>query len=218
MAKSLLRMMQERAAKRQLQQMLLHPNRSHKGVVDLPEMPPPPVFAEPAGPEKGLPLALAGLVNRPFLQTERYRQQQTRAVRDGAHPKVLKFTDAFIRRAKRVGIPLFPLCIIRSAEDQALMVKNGVSRDSPDDGVWPHKGCAVDIIHSIKGYEMNTEEWRMLGHLGREISDQNGLGMEWGGDWDADWDATPPRRGWDPAHWQFRKWKTVIGEYPWQTM
>ncbi|MBU1335212.1 MAG: hypothetical protein KJ944_19360 [Alphaproteobacteria bacterium] len=165
----------------------------------------------------GLPLALAGLVNRPFLSTENWRQQQKRAVRDGAHPKVLKFTDAMIRRCKKVGIPIFAHCIIRTSHEQADLFRKGVSRDSPNDGMWPHKGCAVDLIHSVKGWNMNTEEWRLIGHIGREVSDQMGLGMEWGGDWDAEWDAKPPRRGWDPAHWQFRKWKTVIGEYPWPT-
>lgn len=189
--------MMERQQQRKLQQLQRHPNRTAKGVVDLPDMPPPPIFAEEAGPEKGLPLALEGLVNRPFLATERYRQQQTRAVRTGVHPKVLKFEAAFVRRMKRLGIPMFAHCVTRTLEEQSEMVRAGVSRDSPADGVWPHQWAAVDLIHSVKGWQMNDEEWRLIGHLGKEVSAQLGVSMTWGGDWDF----------YDPAHWELKNWQ-----------
>ncbi|MHA6692268.1 M15 family metallopeptidase domain-containing protein [Devosia sp. A449] len=203
--KSLLTLMQERQNRLRVQEIHLHPNRNYRGALTLPEPPPPPIFAEPAGPSKGLPDALAGLVNRPFLATETWREQQRRAVREGAHPKVLKFEAAFIRRMKRVGIPMWAHCVIRSEYEQAEMVRNGVSKDSPDDGLWPHRGCAVDLIHSVKGWQMNDDEWKLIGHLGKEISAQMGLSMQWGGDWSF----------YDPAHWEVKNWKTIAGEYPW---
>lgn len=210
--KSLLTLIQERQNLRRLQQIALRPNRPLKGVVTLPEPPDPPIFAAPAAPSKGLPDALAGLVNREFLHTERYQEQQRRAVREGVHPKVLKFEAAFVRRCKRIGIPMFAHCIVRSADEQAEMVRKGVSKDSPDDGAWPHRGCAVDLIHSVKGWQMNDDEWKLVGHLGKEISAQMGLSMTWGGDFE-------PRNaagvGWDPAHWELRNWKAIAEEYPW---
>lgn len=205
--------MRERQTLAITQQIALHPNRKVRVGITLPEMPPPPVFAEPAGPNQGLPLALAGLVNREFLATERWKDQQKRAVREGAHPKVLKFTDAVIRRFARVGIPMFPHAIVRTPEEQARLYETGVSRDSPADGIWPHKGCAVDLIHSVKGWNMNDDEWKLVCHLAQEVSDQMGLGMECGIKWEPNANGV----GWDPAHWQLRKWKTLIGEYPWQT-
>ena len=198
-------MIRERQNQAKLAEIVRHPNRPVRGVVTLPDMPPPPVFAEPATPSETLPLALAGLVNRPFLATERYREQQQRAVREGAHPKVLKFADAGIRKFKKLGIPMFAHCIVRTEEEQALLVKQGGSKDSPADGWWPHRGCAVDIIHSVKGWEMNADEWRLIGHLLQEVSDQMGLSMEWGGHWTF----------YDPAHWQLKNWKAIAGEYPW---
>lgn len=180
-------------------------------MVTPPDMPPPPIFADDPAPVTTLALALAGLVDRPFLQTERWREQQRRAFRPGAHPKVLNFEAAFIRRFKKLGIPMFAHCVVRSEAEQRDLVAEGVSRDSPDDGLWPHRGLAVDLVHSIKGWNLNDHEWKLVGHLGKEISDQMGLGMEWGGDWSPNANGV----GWDPAHWQFRKWKSVAQEYPW---
>lgn len=183
----------------------MHPNRPVRGTITLPDMPEHPVFAPEAGLELGLPLALKGLVDRPFLATQRYRDQQAKAVREGAHPKVLKFTDAIVRRCYRAGIPVYAHCIVRSAVEQAEMYRRGVSKDSPADGIWPHRGCAVDIIHSIKGWNMNAEEWRLLGHFGKEVSAQMGLSMQWGGDW----------KFYDPAHWELKNWTAIYGGFPW---
>ncbi|QCS37244.1 hypothetical protein [Tortoise microvirus 74] len=205
MTKTVLDWVKQRQTERRKQEVALHPNRNYRGEIPLPPNTAPPELAEEAGPDVGLPLALAALVDRPFLETERYAEQQRRAIREGAHPKVLKFTDAMVRRCKRVGIPMFAHCIVRGAAHQAELFRTGMSKDSPDDGLWPHRGCAVDLIHSVKGWNLNKEEWRLIGHLGKEVSDQMGLGMEWGGDW----------KFYDPAHWQFRKWRTVAGEYPW---
>lgn len=194
----------ERQNRRRLEAIAQKPNRPVRGVVTLPEPPPPPIFAPPAAPSTGLPDALRGLVNREFLATETWREQQRRAVREGAHPKVLKFEAAFIRRMKRIGVPMFAHCVCRSAEEQAEMVRKGVSRDSPDDGAWPHQWAAVDLIHSVKGWQMNDDEWKLIGHLGKEISAQMGLSMEWGGEF------TPRNAagvGWDPAHWELRDWR-----------
>lgn len=202
--------MQERQSKARRQEQALHPNRNLRGViVNVPGGNPlPPELAEEAGPEVGLPLALAGLVDREFLATQKWKDQQKRALRDGAHPKVLKYTDAVIRRFKRIGIPMFAHCIVRTPEEQMRLYAAGKSKDSPDDGVYPHRGCAVDIIHSTKGWNLNKEEWALIGHLGQEVSDQMGLGMEWGGSWHSFY---------DPAHWQLRKWRMLMEEYPWPT-
>lgn len=99
---------------------------------------------------------------------------------------------------------MFAHSMVRTPEEQAELFRQGVSKDSPDDGIWPHKGCAVDIVHSVKGWNMNADEWKLVGHLGKEISAQMGLGVIWGGDW----------AFYDPAHWEIKTFREEMDGYP----
>lgn len=140
--------------------------------------------------------------NPGFLKTARYQEQQTRANRVGAHPKILEFSDKLVRRAKVLGIPLFPACIVRTYDDQASAYARGVSRDSPVDGLWPHRFAAVDIIHGTLGYmdaPVIPNAWRLIGHLGKEVATSMSLKIVWGGDW----------RFYDPAHFEIEGWKNL---------
>ena len=71
----------------------------------------------------------------------------------------------------------------------------------------PHnKGCAVDIVHSVKGWGLTDRQWLVVGHVGKEVAAAKGFKLEWGGDW-----RNKPSDiiGWDPAHWQVTDWRDV---------
>ncbi len=148
-------------------------------------------------------LALEALRNPGFLKTPRYQEQQTRANRVGADPRILEFSDKMVKRCAGLGIPVFPLCIVRTEEEQQSAYARGVSRDSPSDGLWPHRFAAVDIIHGTRGY-MDADNhvphgWDVLGHIGKEVASSMSLKVVWGGDWNF----------YDPAHFELEGWKAM---------
>lgn len=152
-------------------------------------------------------LALEALRNPGFLKSPRYQEQQTRANRVGADPRILEFSDKMVKRCAGLGIPVFPLCIVRTEEEQQSAYARGVSRDSPSDGLWPHRFAAVDFIHSTRGY-MDGENhvahgWDVLGHIGKEVAASMSLKVVWGGDWSF----------YDPAHFELEGWKEMEPPY-----
>lgn len=155
--------------------------------------------------------ALRGLQDFPFLKTQKHQEQHWRARREGAHPDILEFERVFLRKTAKLGIPMFALYVVRTAEEQMALFRGGTSRDSPGDGLWPHKCCAVDLIHGRKTYELSEGQWLLLGHIGHEVANAKGIKVEWGGDW-----KKPGQKlGWDPAHWQLADWKALSAGYPW---
>ena len=152
--------------------------------------------------------ALRIIRNEQFLATTKYQDQQWRANREGAHPRILEFSDAMVKRCRNLGVPIFPLCIVRTFEEQQSAYVRGVSRDSPADGVWPHQAFAVDLIHSVLGYKMAERSWDILGHIGMEEAGRLGIPIRWGGDWDGDGDKTDQKL-WDPAHWELGHWRSL---------
>lgn len=148
--------------------------------------------------------ALAGLVDRPFLETERWQEQQRRAVRDGAHPDILEFERVFIRKMAKLGIPMFASEVMRSAKRQDELFALGTSRARG--GQSAHQvGCAVDLVHSVKGWAMSKKEWELVLHTGREVAVAKGLKVE---------NLADLTGGFDPAHWQLKDWKAIKGGYP----
>lgn len=161
-------------------------------------------------PESAYPRALDAMRNPAFLKTARYQEQQTRAIRDGAHPHILDFADKLIKRARGLGIPLFAHCIVRSYDDQMAAYVRGASRDSPEDGLWPHQAFAVDVIHGTLGYmdaPVILNAWAVIGHLGKEVAHSMDIEIEWGGDW----------KWRDAAHFELKGWKeiAVTGDKHW---
>lgn len=168
--------------------------------------------------------ALRGLVDRPFLLSQKYQEQQGRAVRDGAHPDLIGhfdvtgrcvergFIQVFQARLRKLDIPMFPHSIVRSEKEQRALFGRGASRDSTNDGVWPHRGCAVDMIHSVYAWNLTPEQWLLIGHVGKEAAAAAGIKVEWGGDWKKPGD----KLGWDPAHWQLANWRMLMGGFPWR--
>lgn len=151
---------------------------------------------------QAFPMAIEAMRNVGFLKSPKYQEQQTRASRVGAHPLILEFSDKLVKRCKNLGIPVFPHCIVRTYDDQASVYARGVSRDSPTDGLWPHRFAAVDIIHGTLGYmdaPVIPHAWSIIGHLGKEVAHSMGIKIIWGGDW----------KFYDPAHFELEGWKDM---------
>ena len=138
------------------------------------------------------------MMNRKFIQSQKYKDQQMRAVRDGAHPDILEFEKRLITRMRKQDVPLFCLYLWRGEDEQNALFVRGHSKARF--GQSPHNyGMAVDIIHGTKAYDLDRKAWSLLGHIGKEISVQAGIPVTWGGDW----------KFYDPAHWELKNWKAL---------
>jgi len=153
--------------------------------------------------------ARAEMIDRDMVVSRKFQDQQWKALRLGAHPDIIQFTRYFVAKMKKIGIPIYPHEIVRSPERQRQLVRDGFSRALPEKAphVW---GCAVDLVHSVKHWNLAPQQWELIGELGEELAKQRGIQIEWGGRW-------PPIKnkvGWDPAHWQLRGWKKYMSEFP----
>jgi hypothetical protein len=142
------------------------------------------------------------MVDREFCFSKKYGEQQFRADRFGAQPDVLKFERLLVKRAFKLGVPLFAHCVIRGGADQNEMFRQGKSKARA--GESPHNyGAAVDVIHGTKAWALSRKQWLIVGHLGKEAAAAAGLAVVWGGDWSF----------WDPAHWELADWREIRARY-----
>lgn len=160
--------------------------------LDPPEAPPDAVV-------ENYRMALASISNRAFCESQKYRDQQWRAVRDDCHPDIVEFERVFIRALRKIDVPMFAQCMLRGAQDQNAAFVKGTSNARA--GQSPHNyGLAVDIIHSTRAWDLSHMAWQTVGHVGKELAVRKGIDIEWGGDWD---------NPWDPAHWQLAHWRRL---------
>ena len=145
---------------------------------------------------------LLDMIDRPFCFSEKYGTQQGRADRTGAQPEILDFEKRLVKRAYKLGIPLFAHCVNRGSAEQNKLFREGRSKARA--GESPHNyGAAVDLIHGTKAWNLSTKQWLILGHLGKELAAQSGLKVTWGGDW----------KFYDPAHWELTNWREIRAQY-----
>lgn len=163
-------------------------------------------------PVKEYGAGLRAILNRDFLTSPKYFEQQHRAVREGAHPRLLEFTDAMIKRMAKLGVPMFAHTIVRTPHEQQAAYVQGRSQRS---GTMPyaHRFAAVDLIHSVKGWDLPEQSWDLIGHIGFEVAKKLSLAMTWGGDWDGDGDKHDQKL-YDPAHWELAFWKQMDPKPP----
>nr|QJB21342.1 MAG: hypothetical protein [Microvirus sp.] len=141
---------------------------------------------------------LRAIMDRPFTHSERYKAQQTRALRAGAHPDVIEFERRLVARFRKLGVPMWAHCFVRSDADQNALFVRGLSKARA--GESPHNyGLAVDIVHGTKAWELTRKQWELVGHVGKEVARQLGIDVEWGGDW----------KFYDPAHWELSSWRDI---------
>jgi hypothetical protein len=177
--------------------------RMKRGLVrgKLPTPPPRPSIA------KTLPTsfdaALRGMVDWPFLKSQKWQEQQWRSNREGAHWHILDFERLFIRQCFKMGIPMFAHSLVRTHAEQTMLYVKGVSKAKAGQS-WHNFGQAVDIVHSVKAWNLTDHEWRLLGHIGKEVAARNNIKVRWGGDWSF----------YDPAHWELEERAKVGFPFP----
>jgi len=139
------------------------------------------------------------LVDRSALLTLDYKQQRVKTPFDGTHPLVKEFHAKFIKELERRGYPFYAFEFVRSYERQRILFKQGVTRAQP--GSSPHQyGCAVDIVHCLKFWDLEHKQWEVLGAIGKEVARKAKIPIVWGGDF---------RSIWDPAHWELEYWRDL---------
>lgn len=145
---------------------------------------------------------LRGIVDREFCYSQKWGEQQMRADRHGAQPEILEFERKLIKRAFKLGVPLFAHCVNRTSVEQNKLFREGRSKARA--GESPHNyGAAVDLIHGTKGWNLTRRQWGIIGHLGKELARSLTLDVTWGGDW----------KFYDPAHWELTDWRAIRAAY-----
>lgn len=150
---------------------------------------------------------LRGMADRPFLANSKWKEQQKRADRAGVHPDIVEFDRSMVKRMAELGVPMFCSEMMRSPERQNMLFDTGMSKATAGNSAHQY-GCALDLIHSKKGWEMTRQQWLVVGQVGQDLIKQKGfaiVSLAWGGDW----------QFYDPAHWQVANWREVKGWYPW---
>ncbi len=142
--------------------------------------------------------ALRGMMDSAFCLSERYKDQQGRALRYGAHPDIVEFERRLVARFRKLRVPLFAHCVVRGEDEQNSLFVRGLSKARA--GQSPHNyGLAVDIVHGTRAWDLSRQQWDLIGHVGHEVAAQLGVSVEWGGDWSF----------YDPAHWELANWRDV---------
>ncbi|RUV54678.1 hypothetical protein EOA85_24060 [Mesorhizobium sp. M5C.F.Ca.IN.020.29.1.1] len=147
---------------------------------------------------------LQGLRDRAFMMGERYAAQQLRADREGSRPELLAFLDAFQRQLRALGVPMFAHCLVRDSAAQDAAYAAGTSKAQAGESAHNY-GCAVDLVHSRRAWDLTKREWAVIGHIGKDVAARNQLKINWGGD-----DGPGDNFDWDPAHWELRNWKALV--------
>lgn len=141
---------------------------------------------------------LRAIMDRSFCLSERFKAQQTRVPRAGSHPDVIEFERRLVARFRKLGVPMFTHCLLRSDVDQTALYARGLSKARA--GESPHNyGLAADIVHGTKAWDLTRKQWDLVGHIGNEVARQIGVEFEWGGDW----------KFYDPAHWELANWRDI---------
>lgn len=75
---------------------------------------------------EGLSSGLRAIMARDYLLSERYQEQQWRADRKAADPRILLFEQKFLSRMDKLGVPMFAHTVVRSLAEQTQRFVQGV--------------------------------------------------------------------------------------------
>jgi len=120
------------------------------------------------------------------------------ANRKGANVDILEFERALLRRFRRLSVPMYAHNMVRTKDEQKALFVRGVSK-TPDKSAHLY-GCAVDIVHGTRHWEIPRKAWDLVGHLGKEVAQSLGVKITWGGDF---------KSIYDPAHWEITGWRDL---------
>lgn len=138
------------------------------------------------------------LTDWPALATVDYRNKVVKTPRDNCHPQIVEFYVHLNRALAARGFPFYAFEFYRSPERQKRLKAQGVSKA----GAWesPHNfGCAVDIVHAKRFWDIPVRQWSVIGAIGKEVARKRGIPIVWGGDWSF----------YDPAHWELEHWRNL---------
>lgn len=136
------------------------------------------------------------LVDMSTLNSSGYRKKLLFAPWERSHPDILEFERRFRKELQRRGIPMFAFEFYRSGERQDELKQQGRSKAGA--GSSPHNyGCAVDIVHYPRFWDLTPKQWAVIGAIGKEVARKANIPISWGGEWNF----------YDPAHWELADWR-----------
>lgn len=142
--------------------------------------------------------ALRGLQAREYIAGDKFLLMQDRANRKGAQFDIRDFERAFVRRMRKLHVPVYAHSMVRTPEEQDALFVRGVSKAKGHESAHV-SGCAVDIVHAVHHWKIPDKSWALFGHVGKEVAHSLGIKITWGGDW----------KFWDPAHWELTGWREL---------
>jgi hypothetical protein len=174
---------------------------------------PPERTLDAAAPLKRLPAnvreAAKKLIDPVGIKTVAHRNRVSKGQKfDRMHPLMIAFYRRLQAELDARNMPFYPFEFYRTEARQADLLKRGVTKAGP--GNSPHNhGCAVDVVHSWRLWDLSRGEWAVIGAIGKEVARKLGMEVTWGGDWSF----------YDPAHWQLKDWRLWVlfngEEEPW---
>lgn len=164
--------------------------------------------------------ASLSLVDLRLVNSPTHRAKLIQSGRERTHPDIVLFYQKFQAELIRRGIPLYAFEFYRDNKRQDYLKRSGNSNASA--GGSPHQyGCAVDVVHVLKLWNLTQKQWEVIGAIGKEVARKANIAIRWGGDWNGNGVSVlndPKERFWDPAHWELENWRewrahhSVVGE------
>jgi hypothetical protein len=112
----------------------------------------------------------------------------------GTDQELKDFVRKFFNALRRADVPVYVHTAYRTPQLQEKLKSKGFSKVASG----PHqRGAAVDIVHAHYHWNCSNRFWDYMGAVGKQVINNNGYKIEWGGDW----------KFYDPAHWQLADWK-----------
>lgn len=149
---------------------------------------------------KDVPVSLRDTAH---LKSKQYRDRKTDMDWTYVHPDIKRFAQRFQKECEALGIPIWIFEVHRTPERQRHL-KYVMRTSKADPWSSPHQyGLAVDLIHSVKLWDMTDLQWEYLNVLARELARKMNLKLTYG----IDWGRTDTRLGWDKPHIQLKNWK-----------
>jgi hypothetical protein len=141
--------------------------------------------------------AAYALADATALKRKDVKRIQTEVQFEGVHPEIVAFWKAMVQACKARNIPVIAFEMLRTEERQNELYEKGRSKVKGKNGshVW---GCAIDIVHATRYWQLSRKEWDIIGAIGKEVARKRNITITWGGDWDSIY---------DPAHWQLKNWR-----------